>query len=319
MQDRREYRVAFPFNWAAMRANQPVTVADHVDWAEQRLTQSKVHSSHGCTNLRDESIWATLHVANLIDQEYEDVHDQSLSEMESSTLRELIERRIETRKPLAYLIRESWFAGYAFYIDERAIVPRSHIGDLIQDDLGPWVNPAQIHRILDLCTGSGCIAVSLALSFPNTSVDASDIDADALEVARINIERFQCSEQVRVIQSDLYDNLATQQYDLIVSNPPYIDSSWIDNLPKEYQHEPRHAFEAGEDGLDFAQRILSQSRYHLTDHGFLMMELGNSADDLEAKFPNVPFLWLTSRGGESVVLLISAEELKMYESEFALP
>ena len=292
------------------------TVADHARHAEARLLESDLHFAHGCDNPRDEAIWATMHVAGLMHHEFEEICDQRLSANQSDDLHKLIEARIESRKPLAYLIREAWFAGRPFYVDERAIVPRSHFGDLVQDGFGPCIDPRSVKRILDLCTGSGCIAVAMALEFPHATVDAADIDAEALQVAQINIERFKCSGRVRAIESSLFDRLEGECYDLIVSNPPYIDALTVDSLPTEYLHEPRRAFAAHERGIGFARQILSQASGYLSDHGFLLMELGDSAKTLESAFPDIPFMWLTTRSGESVVLMISAQELKIYRNRF---
>ncbi len=293
------------------------TVSDHVDWACQRLQNSNVYFGHGCTNARDEAIWATLHVAGFMDYDLEVVKSKTLSAQISSQIQELIQTRIETRKPLAYLIQQAWFAGLAFYIDERAIVPRSHIGDLIQDGLEPWVQPNDIHFALDLCTGSGCIAIALALKHSNLVIDGSDIDTNALEVAQINIDRYELNHRVTVIQSDIFENLSESRYDLIVCNPPYVDEFDINSLPKEYQHEPRHALVSDDSGVGIVRKILCQSRQYLTEQGVLLMELGNSVSQLELAFPNIPFFWLTSRSGESVVLVITANELHEYETIFA--
>ncbi len=299
-----------------MPGTQPTTVSEHVEWALARLEQSDSFFGHGCDNARDEAIWATLHVADLIDHEFGDICDRKLSSEQSLKVQALIHARIDSRKPLAYLIREAWFAGFSFYIDERAIVPRSHFGDLIQDGLVPWVKPDSARRILDLCTGSGCIAVAMALHYPNMLVDAADIDRDALDVAGINIARFGVDERVRLIESDLFENIKDNRYDLIVCNPPYVSASDADNLPAEYQHEPRLALEAEDEGLKIVKRILQEAIQHLSDDGHLLIELGESAETLESEYSDVPFFWLTSRSGESVVLLISAEQLRTYESRF---
>ena len=289
------------------------TIDDCVSWAAEQLDQADVFFGHGCSNARDEAIWATLHVTGLMEQEYHEIAPTLISEQDYSKVRDLIEKRIQTREPLAYLIGEAWFAGYSFYIDERAIVPRSHLGDLIQDGLEPWVDSSSMQRALDLCCGSGCIAVALALACPNLKVDASDLDAKALEVARINIDRFQVEDRVQVMQSDLFQDLPICKYDLIASNPPYVPSEELDELPEEYQHEPNLAFAGGEDGLKFVRQILIQSADYLSDQGYLLIELGNNADALESAYPDFPFLWLTSRSEESVVVLLSKEELQRYK------
>lgn len=284
-----------------------------MSWAAAQLDQAGVFFGHGCNNARDEAIWATLHMTGLMDQEHHEIASTLISEQDYSNIRDLIEKRIQTRQPLAYLIREAWFAGHRFYIDERAIVPRSHLGDLIQDGLEPWVDTTTLERALDLCCGSGCIAVALALACPNLIVDASDLDASALEVARINIDRFQVEDRVHVMQSDLFQNLPICQYDLIASNPPYIPTEELNELPEEYLHEPDLAFAGGEDGLKFVLQILIRAADYLSDQGYLLIELGNNAVALESAYPDFPFLWLTSRSEDSVVALLSKEELQRYK------
>ncbi|MDE0310330.1 MAG: 50S ribosomal protein L3 N(5)-glutamine methyltransferase [Acidiferrobacterales bacterium] len=300
-----------------MPGTQPTTISDHVEWALARLEQSDSFFGHGCDNARDEAIWVTLHVTGLIDHEYEDVCHKKVSREHSSAIQALIHARINLRKPLAYLIREAWFAGHAFYIDERVIVPRSHFGDLIQDGFAPWISPQSVRHVLDLCTGSGCIGIAMALKYPDVIVDAVDIDPDALDVARINVSRFGVDKRVRLVESDLFERLERNRYDLIVCNPPYVSSTDADDLPAEYHHEPRLALEAADEGLKIVKKILCQAIRHLSDNGHLLIELGGSAQTLESQFPDIPFLWLTSRSGESVVLLISAEQLKVYESRFS--
>ncbi len=281
-------------------------------WATARLEASAAVFGHGCDNSRDEAIWAVLHVAGLMHQDYDEVADRPLAAPHLTAVRRLIERRIDTRRPLAYLLREAWFAGYSFYIDERAIVPRSHIGDLIQDGLEPWVSIDAAHRVLDLCCGGGGIAVALALTFPHLKVDAADIDPDALEVARLNIDRHRVRDRVDTIHSDLFKHLPRRSYDLIVANPPYVASAELDHLPAEYQHEPRRAFAGGEDGLSHVNAILRQAGTFLSATGHLLIELGGSAETLAKAHPQVPFLWLTTRRGESVVALLSRAELECY-------
>ena len=296
-----------------MPTTQLSTIADCIAWAESRLEQSNVFFGHGCDNARDEATWATLHVTQMMDHDLLEVLDNSISDSELAEVRELIERRVETRKPLAYLIKQAWFGGEAFYVDERVIVPRSHIGDLIQDGFEPWIHMNQVERALDLCCGSGCIAAALALAYPKLRVDASDIDSDALEVARVNVERHHLRDRIRIVQSDLFENLRGCEYDLIACNPPYIANSEIEDLPDEFLHEPHQAFAAGEDGLFFIKKILAQAGKFLSDRGYLIVELGDNADALDAAFPQIPFLWLTSRSGDSVVMLFSKQDFNEYQ------
>ncbi len=295
-----------------MSIAQSSTISDCVSWATARLENSGAYFGHGCDNPRDEAIWATLHVAGLMERDFDEIQQSWISEHVVSAVRDLIEKRIATRKPLAYLINEAWFAGHNFYIDERAIVPRSHIGDLIRDGFEPWIDSNSLNRALDLCCGSGCIAVALSLTCPQLKVDASDIDSGALEVARININRYQVNEQVQTFQSDLFKSLPDRKYDLIASNPPYIPSGDLDGLPAEYRHEPQAAFAGGADGLDLVRQILAEAGRFLSDAGHLIIELGINADALERAYPEFPFLWLTSRSEESVVALLSKQELERY-------
>ena len=292
------------------------TISDLVEQTVTRLEANDLHFGHGCDNPRDEAIWAIMHSANLMHQEYEEVYDCVLPEEQVVKACDLIERRIETRKPLAYLIGEAWFAGLEFNIDERAIVPRSHFGDLIQDGFGPWVRLQQMQRVLDLCTGNGCIAIALALRYPHLSIDASDIDGRALELAKTNVNRYNCGNRVHLIQGDLFNNLDGQQYDLILCNPPYVEEPALNEFPSEFQHEPHHAFAAGEDGLKFVKVILREATKHLTENSYLLMELGSATSALEASYPQVPFFWLTTRSGESVVLTISKQELMSHRKLF---
>ncbi len=293
------------------------TLCEHVDWAAEQLSAADVFFGHGCSNATDEAIWGVLHTAGLMDRDWESVAGQPLPAAASAEFRRLIRTRIATRKPLAYLLNEAWFAQRPYYVDERAIIPRSHIGDFISDRFKPWVRPQQVRSILDLCTGSGCIAIALALAFPNAVVDACDIDAAALEVARINVERHQCADQVKLIESSLFTQLDRRRYDLIVTNPPYVSASETAQLPPEYRHEPQIAITCADHGLALVKEILRECGDWLASDGFLVMELGSSASALERAFPKVPFMWLTSESGESVVLIMSAAELAGCRENFA--
>ncbi len=296
--------------------NAPVTVRDCVDAARQRLERHPLHFGHGCQTAHDEAIWAILHVAGLMECDYADVCNRPVTKGQFKQVERLIDARVSTRKPLAYLLGEAWFAGTSFHIDERAIVPRSHIGDLLQDGFGPLVREDCIGAVLDLCTGSGCIAVAAALAYPTAQVDAADIDESALEVAKINVGRHRVGDRVHVMQSDLFSNLAGRAYDLILCNPPYVDSRSLDLLPEEYRHEPRLALEACNGGTAIIEKILSQAATHLTEEGHLVLEAGESSGALEARYPEIPFFWLTTRAGESVVLLASKADLIAYSEQF---
>ena len=298
---------------------QPKFISEYVDWVQQRYESAELFFGHGCENARDEAIWTVLHIMGFMDREFEQIHDYPVTSDDHAAISNLLDERISTRKPLAYLIREAWFAGHTFYIDERAIVPRSHLGDLIRDGFEPWIEPKSVRSILDLCTGSGCIAIALALKFTSSSVTASDVDADALRVAEINVEDFGLEDRVNLIQSDLFSKLQGERYDLIVSNPPYVDAAILDVLPREYQYEPPIAFCADEFGLQFIRKILHQADQYLNDNGFIIIEAGTSTNKLESEYPSIPFFWLTSDSGESVVLIMSREELLEYKPHFSAP
>jgi len=213
-------------------------------------------------------------------------------------------------------LHEAWFAGLKFYVDERVIVPRSLIGDFIHEQFQPWIDPARVRRILDLCTGSGCIAIAAALAFPQAQVDGADISTDALAVARINVARYDLEARVQLVQSDLYAGLAGRRYDLILTNPPYVDAADMAALPDEYRHEPALALASGDHGLDAILHILAHAPAHLEPGGVLVAEVGNSHVALAQRFPDVPFVWLTSASGDESVFLLTAEELGRHAGRF---
>jgi ribosomal protein L3 glutamine methyltransferase len=295
---------------------EPRSVRDFVLWAEQRFEQARLHFGHGTDNARDEAAWL---VASGLGIPFDGLDAQARrlpTSEEAERLRTLIDARIATRKPLAYLLHEAWFAGHRFYVDERVIVPRSLIGDFLPGQFRPRIDPTRVRRVLDLCTGSGCIAIAAALAFPDAQVDAADLSAAALAVARINVERYQLGARVRLIESDLFADLAGERYDLILTNPPYVDARDMATLPKEYRHEPALALAAGETGLDAILRILAAAPDHLNADGFLIAELGNSGVRLRARFPKVPFVWLVSAGGDDSVFLLGHAALARHAAEF---
>lgn len=282
------------------------TLRDFLRFAVSRFNAAGLHFGHGTDNAWDEAVYLALHALNLPLDRLEPFLDARLLPPERKSLLELYRRRVEERLPAAYLTHEAWLSGFRFYVDRRVIVPRSFIAETLEDRLSPWVADSEsITRILDLCTGSGCLAILAALHFPNARVDALDLSADALDVARRNVADYRLEARVRLIESDAFTALgAEDRYDLILSNPPYVDAESVATLPEEYRKEPAIALGSGKDGLDFTRRILSDAAQHLRPNGLLVVEIGHNRDALEAAFPQTPFTWLeTSAGGQFVFML----------------
>ncbi|WP_448563923.1 50S ribosomal protein L3 N(5)-glutamine methyltransferase [Thalassotalea ganghwensis] len=298
-------------------ASQLVTVGDFIRFATTQFNQADLFFGHGHDNAWDEAITLVSFSLSLPSEISEHVFSCRLISEEKEGVLDLIERRINEAIPAAYLINQAYFAGLPFYVDERVLVPRSPIGELIEQRFSSLINQEQsVNRILDLCTGSGCIAIACAHYFPEAEVDAVDLSIDALNVAQINIENHGLLEQVIPIQSDVFSGIAQQKYDLIVSNPPYVDSEDVASLPTEFQHEPAMGLGCGDDGLDIVRKILAQAADHLTDQGLLICEVGNSMIHLEAAYPEVNFNWLTfERGGHGVFAMTKAQ-LTQYQSLF---
>lgn len=293
------------------------TIRDFLRYATSRFNEAEIYYGHGTDNAWDESIALILRKLHLPHDINPAVLDANLTTAESQTLFDVIEKRVKERVPVAYLIHEAWFAGLSFYVDERVLIPRSPIAELIENQFNPWVSPNGVHHILDLCTGSGCIAIACAKAFPEAAVDASDLSSEALTVAKINLLRHEVDSQVTLYESDLFDKLPKKTYDIIVSNPPYVDADDMSSLPKEYQHEPIQALAAGHDGLDIVKRILRDALPYLSPHGILVVEVGNSEIALEKTYPSVPFTWLSFDRGGGGVCLITAQELKKIAPLFA--
>ncbi len=291
------------------------TVNDLIRWGASRFGEAGLFFGHGTDNAIDEAAHLVLHALHLPAELPPALYGAAVTDAELRKVIRLLERRISERKPAAYLTGEAWFCGMPFFVDERVLVPRSPIAELVGQRFAPWLDPERVHHVLDLCTGSGCIAVACAMAFPDASVDASDVSPDALEVARLNVERHQCEEQVRLVQSDLFAALTGERYDLIVSNPPYVDAEEMAALPDEFRHEPGLGLAAGTDGLDLALKILEQASDHLVSDGILVCEVGASMPALMELLPELPLTWIEFDMGGDGVFLIDAANLAEHRED----
>ena len=295
------------------------TLADLVAWTERQFAAADLCYGHGTECARDEAAWLVLGGLRLPHDVDPGQFSESLSEQDIDHVIGLVRRRIETRLPVAYLLNEAWFAGLPFYVDTRVLIPRSPIAELIEDQFAPWMTAERVLRILDIGTGSGCIAIACALAFPHAEVDATDISAQALTVAGINVERYGLQEQVTLIESDVFNALDPQakKYDLIVSNPPYVDAEDMAALTAEYRHEPGLALRAGTDGLEIVKRILRDAARYLSEQGLLVVEVGNSYAALLKQYPQVEFTWPEFEHGGHGIFILTAQQVRESQSMFA--
>jgi len=292
------------------------TVRDFIRWGASRFGEAGLVYGHGTDNAFDESAALVMHALHLDAELPGDYLDAVLSDAERREVLNLIQARVTTRKPAAYLTHEAWFAGLLFYVDERVLVPRSPIAELIANRFAPWIVPERIDSILDLCTGSGCIAIACACAFPEARVLATDVSHDALAVARVNVGRHGLEKRVQLLESSLFERIGERRFDLIVSNPPYVPRSEMQQLPDEFRHEPVLGLSAGVDGLDIVVRILQQASRHLTAEGALVVEVGCSQMALIEQYPGVPFLWLEFEHGGEGVFLLEQSQLLAHQGEF---
>jgi ribosomal protein L3 glutamine methyltransferase len=287
-----------------------VTVRDWLRFAVSRFNEAQLFFGHGSDNAYDEAAYLILHTLHLPLDRLDPFLDASLTHGESEQVQTVIERRVKERLPAAYLTHEAWLGEHRFYVDERVIVPRSFIAELLHEQLAPWIeSPDDVEHVLDLCTGSGCLAILAAEAFLHAQVDAVDLSGEALEVAARNVADYGLQERVGLIESDLFAALQGRTYDLILSNPPYVNAESVAALPAEYQAEPPLALGSGEDGLDATRQILAQAKAHLNPGGLLVVEIGHNRDALEAAFPILPFVWLDTASGDQFVFLLRREDL----------
>ena len=286
------------------------TVRDLLRFAVSRFNQAELAFGHGSASAYDEAAYLVLHTLHLPLDTLDPFLDARLLDEEIDAVLKVVERRATQHVPAAYITQEAWMHGLRFYVDERVIVPRSFIGELLEDGLQPYVaDPDEVSAVLELCTGSGCLAILAAHAFPNADVDAVDISAAALEVAHVNVSDYALDDRVALFEGDLFAPLPERRYDVIIANPPYVNQASMDALPAEYRHEPELALAGGEDGMDVVRRILKEARNWLTDDGLLVVEIGNERANVEAAFGGLDLVWLTTSAGDDTVFLIQASDL----------
>lgn len=290
--------------------NELSTLRDLMRFAVSRFTEAGLFFGHGTDNAWDEAAYLLLHTLHLPPERLDPYMDARLTGAERAAVLEIIQRRIAERLPAAYLTNEAWLGDYRFYVDERVIVPRSHIAELLREQLSPWVDdPWAVGKVLDLCTGSGCLAILAAHAFPEAAVDAIDLSPDALAVARRNVDDYDLGARIRLIESDAFSAIPDERYDVIISNPPYVNAESMTSLPEEYRREPKLALASGEDGLDFVRILLREAAGHLSPQGILIVEIGHNRDELERAFPKHSFVWLDTSAGDRFVFMLRRENL----------
>jgi ribosomal protein L3 glutamine methyltransferase len=287
------------------------TIRDLLRYAVTRFNTAELFFGHGSSDALDEAAYLILHTLKLPLDKLEPFFDAKLLQHEVEAILHVIEQRATERIPAAYITHQAWLGSYPFYVDERVIVPRSFIAELIPEQLSPWISdPDALTHILDLCTGSACLPIMLADAFPNAQVDAVDISAAALAVARRNVSDYKLEHRITLVESDLYAGLPDKKYDLIISNPPYVNAASMRTLPPEYLHEPQIALAGGDDGMDLVRKIIAGAASRLTKNGVLMIEIGNERAFAEAAFPDLAMTWVSTSAGDDMVFLLTADQLR---------
>ena len=290
--------------------NELHTVRDWLRFSVSAFNEAKLSFGHGSASAYDEAAYLILHTLHLPLDTLNPFLDARLIAEEKNALLALLKQRVDKRIPVAYLTHEAWLGDFRFYVDKRVIVPRSFIAELIREQFAPWIDDTKIvTNVLDLCTGSGCLAILAVHAFPDAVVDAVDISPDALQVAQRNVADYGLENRINIIKSDLFSNLTGKQYDIIISNPPYVDAPSMTALPPEYRHEPQLALGSGADGLDATREILKHAADHLNPNGLLVVEIGHNRPTLEAAYPNLPFIWLEVSAGDEFVFMLRREDL----------
>ena len=287
------------------------SIAEFYETAVPKLESAGLSFGHGCTCAEDEVAWLISATLDIPFDELDKFWSDTLTDEQRTTLTQRLDERCTTKAPLAYILGEAWLGPYIFKIDRRVIVPRSFIAELLMVDLSPWVqNPDAITRVADICTGSGCLAILSALHFPNSQVDAVDLSTEALDVARINVDLYGLQDRLKLHQGDLMAPLLDQKYDIIISNPPYVDAASMDSLPDEYRHEPEMALAGGNDGLDLVHILLRQAAKTLNPGGWLIVEIGHNRGVMDAAYPDLPLVWLDTDGGSDFVFMVDQAALQ---------
>lgn len=300
-----------PSNIHTAASTELLTIRDWLRYAVSQFEASDIFYGHGTDNAYDEAVWLVMSALHLPMDTLNNFFDARITSAERCKLSQLLEQRISSHTPTAYLVKEAWLQGLKFFVDERVLVPRSFIAELLNDDLSPWIEyPELVESAADICTGSGCLGIMLASAFQNAAVDVVDISTDALDVANINIANYGLEDQITAIQSDMFTALKGRKYDVIISNPPYVDAPSMAELPAEYRNEPQIALGSGNDGLDHTHTLLREAGHYLNENGILIVEIGHNRDALQAAYPNIAFNWLeVSSGNEFVFLLTKAQLL----------
>lgn len=286
------------------------TLRDLMRFAVSRFNEAGLFFGHGSDNAWDEAAYLLLHSLHLPLDRLDPFMDARLTSSERTAALKTLRRRITERLPAAYLTKEAWLGEYRFYVDERVIVPRSHIAELLSEQLNPWINdPWAVGRVLDMCTGSGCLAILAAEAFPEAMIDAVDLSPEALAVARINVDNYDFGERIRLIASDAFSAIPDEKYDVIISNPPYVNAESMAALPEEYRREPAMALASGDDGLDFVRILLREAALHLNPEGVLVVEIGHNKEEVERAFPRISFVWLDTSAGDRFVFMLRRKDL----------